>query len=400
MPPSGDAPTVRVGIVGGGIGGLATAIALDRHGLEADVYEAAAAYEPAGAGLLLATNALRSLDRLGLAEAVRAAGAVVDRLRLFDGRGRPLRTLDLRREARRYGQPYCYLHRAALQRHLLDRLGDDRVQQGRTCASVAFGDARGEPTVRFEDGTEVGHDVVLGADGLRSAVRASGWSARPRELGTVAYRGVADGVPEALERETWQVWGRGTRAGVAPLDDDRTYWFVTANGPAIEPGSPSARREVLLERVAAYPEPFQVALSATTPEAILATPLAELPPLGTWHRGRVALLGDAAHAPLPYLGQGAAQALADAVILGRELGAMATGDGRTAGADHRAAKAALEAYERQRRPRADRVVRSSRLSGRLAQAEGRLATAALNGVVHRAPRPLLWLPRYWLARGP
>lgn len=397
MPPPARPAAVRVGIVGGGIGGLTAAIALDGTGVEVDVYEATEAYRPAGAGILLASNALRALETLDLAEPVRTAGVVIDRLRVVDGAGRALRELDLTREARRLGQPYVYLYRPTLQRVLLDRLGEKRVRHGRTCVGVD-GLASGGPTIRFDDGEGASHDVVVGADGLRSAVRGSGWSVTPRELGTVTYRGVAEKLPD-LDRETHQVWGRGTRAGVAPLDGGRTHWFVTANEPTPNLDG-TALREWLADRVDRFPTRHRRAVADTPPESVLATTLADVPPLDTWRRGRAVLLGDAAHAPLPYLGQGAAQAIADAVVLGRELGAAANGENPVRGGGTGRVERALASYERIRRAPANRVVWLSRVSGQLAQSNRWLVTGVQNGALRWVPRTLLWLPRRWLASGP
>lgn len=398
MAPLAVHPPVQVGIVGGGIGGLAAAIALDQREIEVIVYESAGSYEAAGAGILLAPGALLGLECLGLAGDVRDAGIALNRLRVFDGNGNRLRDLDLGRETKEIGQPYVYLHRATLQQLLLDRFGAHRVQLNRTCESVQPGSRRSGAVVQFKDGFEQVHDVVIGADGIDSTVRTSLWSTARRELGTLTYRGVADRSPEELEAETWQVWAPGTRIGVAPLDGDRTYWFTTMNEPVDSVESEADRKSMLVEHVSQHPAVFERAVEATDASDMLVTSLADLPPLETWHRGRVALLGDAAHAALPYLGQGATQAIGDGLELAKAL--------TEAGADHPSTDRptgevidrALQAYERGRRPRVDRVVRLSRLAGRFAQTESRPASRARNSAIQWAPAALLWYPRRWLAR--
>ncbi|MDP9497202.1 MAG: FAD-dependent monooxygenase [Actinomycetota bacterium] len=162
-------------------------------------------------------------------------------------------------------------------------------------------------------------------------------------------------------------WGPGAEVGAVPLVDGRWYWFATANLP---PGTryPDEHAEVR-RRVSDWPAPVRTLVDATPPDAVLHHDLLELPPLRTYVTGRVALLGDAAHAMTPNLGQGACLALEDAVEL---AACLREGGG-------------LPAYDRRRRPRTQRLARASRRLGRLVQREGRVATAVRDGVVRLVP---------------
>lgn len=373
---------VDVHVIGAGIGGLTAAVGLCQRGLAPAVHEAAAELRPVGGGIVLGSNALAALERLDLATPVRRAGTVLDRLRIVDPAGRPIRRHDFEAERAAVGQPYVYLHRAALQRLLVDRLPADRLHLGETCTSVEPGPNDARPIVRFAADHSVEADAVIGADGIDSVVRSAlvEQDAR-RETGTIAYRGVVD-VP-GPDSETVQVWGSGTRVGVAPLGDDRTYWFATHDGRVAASSEPAAVVTALRRRYRAYPAPIPRLLARTDPSSIVATPLSDVAPLSRWHGGGVALLGDAAHAPLPYLGQGAGQAIEDAVALSRRL-------------PNASVPAALAAYERTRKSRAERITRLSRLWWRAAQLETPLAEVR-NALVRRGPAVVARRQQRWLA---
>jgi 2-polyprenyl-6-methoxyphenol hydroxylase-like FAD-dependent oxidoreductase len=347
----------RALVVGGGIGGLAAAIALRRAGWAADVVERARELGEVGAGIALWANGLAALERLGLGERVRAlampegiAGIrLPDGERLFDTASEALRA--------RHGTLVVVLHRAELHGALLDALGRDRVRTGATCVGFAQ-DASGV-TARFADGTTERAALLVGADGLHSVVRAQlHGDGAPRYAGYTSWRGVTRiDAGRVVPAETW---GRGARFGMTPLADGRVYWFATKDAP---PGarSPDGERAELLRTFGGWHEPIRALIEATPDDAILRHDIADRPPLGRWGEGRVTLLGDAAHPMTPNLGQGACQALEDAVALGR---ALAAGYPLAGGPD---VARALRAYERARLPRANAFVRRSRAAGEMGQ---------------------------------
>ncbi|OYR54254.1 FAD-dependent monooxygenase [Halorubrum halodurans] len=362
-----------VAVVGGGICGLTTALALERHGRSPTVYEAASEYEPVGAGILLQTNAMLVLDRLGIADAVREAGTRLDEggLRSLDGEFMVRFDLDAL-ERREFGYGFVAVHRADLQRILLDELDAD-VRTGMDCVAV---DGSDPPVARFDDGTEIRPDVLVGADGIHSTVRdAVAPETSPRALDGVAYRALVSlDVPEAYRTRGFEVWGDGAYTGGSPVDANRFYWFATApdrlTDDRADPGAVSA---ALRSHLAGYPEPIPAILAALDPADLVVTDLADLPPLDTWSRDRVVLAGDAAHAMLPFAGQGAAQAIEDGVML---ADALATA------ADH---ERAFEAYEADRKPRADRLRDASHRLGRLGTIQSALGCRLRNLVIDAVP---------------
>ena len=369
--------TPDVAIVGGGICGLTTALALERRGLTPTVYEAAAEYRPVGAGILLQTNALLVLDRLGVAGRVQSAGLPLEESQIRSPDGRVLQRFDLdevEREDFDYG--HVAIHRADLQRILLDELDAD-VRTGMACDRIIDPDA---PTVAFEDGTRVRPDVVVGADGIDSTVRdgvAPG--VETRTLDSVAYRAVTSvALPERHRAHGFEIWDRGTYTGGAPIDDERFYWFGTAPErlPSEAAGS-QASVSALCDRFGEHPAPVPSIVDSLDGGDVIVTDLADVPALDRWSRGAVVLAGDAAHGMLPFAGQGAAQAIEDALTLGHAI------------ATHDDPDTAFDAYERERKPRADRIRSESHRLGRLAASRSSVVAHARNLAFGLAPDALV-----------
>ncbi|GAA4145669.1 FAD-dependent monooxygenase [Actinomadura keratinilytica] len=333
-------------IIGGGIGGLAAALALHRNGWQVRVLEQAPAFTEVGAGLSIQPNALRALESLGLGDRVRAHAVADAPVGIRRSDGPWLIRNDVDRITRRHG-PWLTLHRADLLDVLLQALPSDALQSG-----VQVRQVRRDGTVIHADGTCTA-DVVVGADGLHSATRRSVWpdAAPPRYVGYTTWRMIVTARPVEGSVETW---GRGARFGYAPLADGRVYCYAMANarqGTAVGLGG-------LRRRFAGWHDPIPEFLDAADPDAVLQHDTYELPDLDTFVAGRVALLGDAAHAMTPNLGQGAGQALEDAVVLARILEPARTGGAPVA--------EALRAYDRARRPRTQKIARRSRRLGEMA----------------------------------
>ncbi|MFF3442759.1 FAD-dependent monooxygenase [Streptosporangium sp. NPDC002721] len=342
-------------IVGGGIGGLAAAVALRRRGWRVEVCERAPEFTEIGAGLSLWPNALRALAALGLSDRVRKLGAVEASGGVRDRAGRWLARTDNAEIERRFGAPLVVLHRADLVRALIEALPEETLRPATTVTGIRDDGDGGGAVVAEHDGGNLRADVVVGADGLRSTVRSLRWPAArpPRYAGYTAWRTITEPLPAPLARGAAN-WGRGERFGYTSMPGGRVYCFATATVPAGGAG-PDGERAELRRRFGKWAEPIPTLLDAVPEAGVLRHDIYDLPPLPGYADGRVALLGDAAHAMTPNLGQGACQALEDAVVLASCLDRAPD------------VASALADYDRRRRSRTQAVVRRSARLGAVGQ---------------------------------
>ncbi len=338
----------RAVVVGGGIGGLAAGIALGRTGWDVTVLERDDTPGEIGAGISLWPNALAALDALDVwPDIATAATMQLGGARRPDGRW--LISVD------GDDPPFTVLlvHRAQLHQKLMDALPDGSMLAGAAVRAVT---PDGQVSYDHEgQSVDVSADLVVAADGLRSGIRREWWPeyAGERYAGFTAWRGVTD-EPFPLDAGS-ETWGRGSVFGATILLDGRVYWFATANLP--EDTRFDDEHAEVLRRFADWHEPLTDVVRATAPSAVLRHDIFTLTtPLPELRRGRIVLLGDAAHAMTPNLGQGACQALEDAVTLGAVAGSGDVDD-------------ALAAYDTERRPRTQRLVTMSERAGRMAQAK-------------------------------
>lgn len=359
-------------IIGGGVGGLCAAIALRQIGIDAQVHERADLLGDVGAGLVVWSNAIRALRALGLADEVIQAGAVLQRAEISTAPGKVLQRADLSLHKKMYGEPTVAIHRAALRRILLARLPANAIHLNQKCARTSQ-----DPTgavAHFEDGSSARADLLVGADGIRSAVRAGLFpDTRLRYSGYTAWRGVVQTKDESALGITSETWGRGQRFGIVRMDAERVYWFATANTPAGNLVPQNQRKTALLKQFGNWHNPIPALLANTPPEAFLQNDIYDIPPMKKWSEGRIVLLGDAAHATTPNMGQGACMAMESALVLARCL------------ADGSSHAQALASYQNLRQPRARWVTTQSWRIGQAGQIANPLVCAARDFVFSRLP---------------
>jgi 2-polyprenyl-6-methoxyphenol hydroxylase-like FAD-dependent oxidoreductase len=369
MAPQAIGKNSRIVIAGAGIGGLATALALQRRGFHPVVCERAPELREIGAGLLLSPNGVRALEFLGLKEAATSLSHVIREWRILDRRGRCLQ----RMKPCHGDLPALSLHRADLQQLLLAMLPRDclrlgaevsRFQPGATCVEVLL-----------TSGETIKADALIGADGLRSSVRALRFGPRPPTYsGYVGWRGVSPRTPEAYTGDHLsESWAEGKRFGISSMGNGRCYWYATVNRPVDGNSASESRHAELLRLFGHWHAPIASLMEATPAENILRNEIYDRSPQHPWSDGRVTLLGDAAHPMTPNLGQGACFALEDACVIARcieEAGNFPD---------------AFRRYERLRRSRADLVQRCSRWMGKLIQIENPAATALRDLMLSATP---------------
>jgi 2-polyprenyl-6-methoxyphenol hydroxylase-like FAD-dependent oxidoreductase len=369
----------RTIIVGGGIGGMALAAALQRLGLPFVLLEQADALEEVGSGLGVLPGAVRALEALGVGPGLFASGAPFRRFRVATRRGEDLAELSFTRVFERAGRSGYVLHRAALHGALLAQVAPEAIRTGARAASVS--QQGGEVQVDLAGGgAPVRGDLLVGADGIGSVVRRHVLGdGAPRYAGETFFRGIAEARLDEpdLCRE---LFGGGRRTAYYDLGGGRVYWWASAPLPAGSVIPPGQRRAFLAEAFAGWP--FGVTdLHASTPEErILQNDGFDRAPARSWHRGSAVLLGDAAHPTTPNLGQGACMAIEDAVVLARAIRVAET------------PAEAFASFRAQRRRRTARTVRMSRLWGAVGLWRSPLLEALRDAAFRR-------MPEAWLERG-
>ncbi|MCS6851930.1 MAG: FAD-dependent monooxygenase [Gemmataceae bacterium] len=349
---------MRAIVVGSGIAGLAVALALRRVGIDVTVYERASQLTEVGAGISLWANAFRALDHIGAGAAVRAvslpAGQCEFRVREGHKVVTSFNTASLERQLG-MAPALAIVHRADLVAALAQGLPASTSRYGYECLGAETRGSRA--IVRFKGGHTDEADIVVGADGIRSAVRAGRLgAAEPRYAGYTCWRGVCRRPPNLDAGYFAEWWGRGRRFGIATLTGDRVYWWATRNGP---PGGRAAdERAAAAAAFHGWADPVPELIASTPAEAVLRNDILDRPPQRIWAVGSVVLVGDAAHAATPNFGQGGCLAIEDAVALARHISQR----GNTA--------SALADFVAERFPRTAALVNDSRRFGWVAQWEG------------------------------
>ncbi len=307
-------------IIGAGIGGLTTAIAMQKAGYEVEIYDRARELRPAGAGISLWSNGVKVLNYLGLGEKLAVIGGQMDRMEYRSHTDELLNHVDLRPLIAQVGQRPYPVSRTDLQQMLLEAVGVDTVQLGMKC--VAVEEDESGATAIFEDGHRATGDLIVGADGIHSVTRpyVLGYDTVPRYADYVNWNGIVDAKPGLCDPDNWVIYvGEGKRASMMPIGGDRFYFFF---GAPMEKGTtvaPEHRRDELAKIFAGWPDAVQNLIQALNPLQTNRLEIHDLDPLEKLVRGRIALLGDAGHATTPTLGQGGCQATEDAESLTRCL---------------------------------------------------------------------------------
>ncbi|MDZ4716053.1 MAG: FAD-dependent monooxygenase [Cytophagales bacterium] len=364
-------------IIGGGIGGLALAVAMQRKGLKVRVFEAAPVFKPLGAGLLLAANAVKAFAEIGIDQELIAGGKKLSFFYGKDQRGDAISRTDVAELTRLFGALHSFtIHRADLHKILFGLLQEETVVLGKSVTDW-MQDASGV-TLHFSDGSRIVADYAVACDGVHSVMRSKVLPLSvPRYAGYTCWRAVIDNLPPGFNaNEMSETWGRGRRFGIVPLTRNRVYWFATLNAARDD----RRMREATVSDLKKYFENFHFPISdlleRTRDEDLIWNDIVDIKPIPKFAFGRVVLMGDAAHATTPNLGQGACLAVEDAAVLANALMRYEPEE-------------AFQRFEARQIGRAANVVNQSWRYGRIGQLENPILIALRNAALRRIPQRII-----------
>ncbi|GGN94845.1 FAD-dependent oxidoreductase [Saccharibacillus kuerlensis] len=354
-------------IIGGGIAGLCAAIALQHIGMQVKVYEKNAGPAAAGAGIIIAPNALQALKPYGISDEIIRRGYPSSGFRLMSDRGQYLTQLAVPAD---YGSQYS-IHRKDLHQILLSALPPGTVEWGKSFSRLEQRDN----CVRavFDDGSYAEGDLLVAADGIYSGVRQQLVPAETyRYAGYTCWRGVVSGdhLP-GLSPHFIETWGTKGRFGIVPLPQNKVYWYALINARQSDPRLANYSAQELHRQFANYHNPIPDLLLKTTPSDIIHRDIVDIMPMKSFYSGRIVFVGDAAHAITPNMGQGACLAMEDARVLSDCLHASA--------GDHEA----FVHYDARRRKRIQQISAQSWKIGKVAQSESFLFASIRNQLMKR-----------------
>ena len=341
--------SLKIVIIGAGIGGLTAGIALRQAGYEVEIYDRVKELRPAGAGISLWSNGVKVLNRLGLGEKMAAIGGIMNKMQYRSLTGELLNDIDLQPLIEEVGQRPYPVARADLQKMLLEAY-EGEVKLNYKCIGVE--ESENSVTAIFENGHRATGDLVIAADGIHSTLRkyVLGEEIYPQYGGYINWNGLVEASEDLAPKNTWVVYvGEHKRASVMPVAGNKLYFFFDVPLPKGTPSKPENYRAELAEHFQGWAQPVQTLIERIDPMKTSRPEINDVGPLDRFVRGRVALLGDSVHATCPDLGQGGCQAMEDGLVLTQYL--LTTNLG---------VEYALKRYEAERKERANAVVVKAR----------------------------------------
>ncbi len=363
---------MTIDIIGAGIGGLTLANALQAKGVDYRIYERAEELRPVGAGIILANNAMQIYEKLGLKKKIEEKGNPISSFTITDRRLRCISGINLKYFEEKHGVQNIAIHRGVLQQLLLSNLKKS-PKQGYELIDIQEQEKRYQ--LKFTNEKVVSSEMVIGADGIRSQVREVGLGGGViRDHGQICWRGVADfELPENYQNELKEAWGGGDRIGFVKIADNKTYWYALK--------SINKTSTYTKDQIGHYYEDYNPVVKelilATSNNAIHEAHIEDLKPMSRWYRNNICLIGDAAHATTPNLGQGACQAIEDAYYLADSLSRSEP-------------SVAFDEYQKIRKPKADTIVKLSSRIGQISHWENNLAVGLRNLFMKMTPE---WVNR-------
>jgi 2-polyprenyl-6-methoxyphenol hydroxylase-like FAD-dependent oxidoreductase len=360
---------MNIDIIGAGIGGLTTAIALEQKGIKTTIFEQAEQIKPVGAGIILANNAMQVYEKLGLRKVIEEHGMIVSSMNITKPNLKPLSTIELSYFEKKYNTKNIAIHRGVLQEILMNHLKSPELKLNHKLSSLLANNKGYE--LNFENGKQFQTSMVVGADGLHSAVRTKVFpNNQLRNANQICWRGVTEyNLPIQFKHELNEAWGKSERFGFVQIAENKVYWYALKSFK-------SDKNEFSVNNIEHYFSDFHTVIKdliqATPKEEIYTAEIIDLKPTHIWHNDYACLIGDAAHATTPNMGQGACQAIEDAYNLAACLH------------KHGNSKAFSE-YQKLRLPKAHQIVKASWQVGKIAHLNNPLLIGLRNQILRFTP---------------
>ncbi|MFH7347390.1 MULTISPECIES: FAD-dependent urate hydroxylase HpxO [Acinetobacter] len=342
---------MEITIIGAGMGGLTTGIALKKFGHKVTIYEQAEKILPVGAAISLWSNGVKCLNYLGLTEQVAKLGGQMDQLAYIDGlTGDTMTQFSLLPLIEEVGQRPYPVARADLQNMLMDEFGREDIQLGKKM--VELQEQKDGVLVKFADGTEIKTDLLIGADGTHSITRAYvlGEQVSRRYAGYVNWNGLVEISEKLTPADQWTTFvGQGKRVSLMPVADGKFYFFFDVPLPVGLENNRAEYKTLLKQYFEGWCAPVQHLIDALDEQKTNRVEIHDIEPFAQFYKGRVVIVGDAAHSTTPDIGQGGCQAMEDAIYLARSLQINTLG-----------LEDALKRYQNKRNERANELVLRAR----------------------------------------
>jgi 2-polyprenyl-6-methoxyphenol hydroxylase-like FAD-dependent oxidoreductase len=359
-----------ISIIGAGIGGLTTALILKQKKIEVKIYEGSPAIKPVGAGIILANNAMQVMKKLGLQEKLEKVGNKLSCMKITDINLKPISVTDLSFFEQKYKVSNLAIHRGELQRILAETIGYEHINLSKRVFEIEKKDYY---NLTFEDGSSLETQTIIGADGIKSIIRNQLFEkTKIRNANQICWRGIAEiDLPKKYHNELNEAWGKGKRFGFVKISATKVYWYALINTPKQVDSQAN-----LLNLFQEFHTDILNIIETTPSNQIIFSEITDLTPIKKWYQDNLCLIGDAAHATTPNLGQGACQAIEDAYILGKCL------------EENHDMQEAFEAYNFRRIKKAHTIVNTSWQIGKLAEFDSDLGVWFRNKLMGLLPKSL------------
>ena len=358
-----------IDIIGAGIGGLTTAIALEQKGIKTRLFEQAEQIKPVGAGIILANNAMQVYEKLGLRKIIEENGNPISSMNITKSNLKPLSKIDLSYFEKKHNTKNIAIHRGTLQQILIDKLKSTKINLNHKLTSIV--ENTSGYYLKFENGEQIQSSSVIGADGLNSIIRQNLFPNNSiRNANQICWRGVTvHKLPTKFKNELNEAWGKSERFGFVQIAENKVYWYALK---AFKKSRNEFSINDLEQYFSKYNSVIKDIIKSTKKEQINTAEILDLKPTNVWFKENVCLIGDSAHATTPNMGQGACQAIEDAFVLSECLYKYGI-------------TKAFSEYQRLRLSKAHQVVKASWLVGKMAHLRNPILIGLRNQMLRLTP---------------